>query len=168
MVISGAYAVSTLKDAAVGDRFQFERLGMFCFMIIKSVQFSRWARLIQSLNHNLWCIRLLRGGQGLWARKACVQPDGHTQRQLRERWKVKHSTHINILLVKIPPKGFYNNSKWNRLVWYAHCTTVGFLFLESKQCHVLSFEKFFIYRKQMLKSSLRHVNLIYWKSKKKK
>jgi glutaminyl-tRNA synthetase len=29
MVISGAYAVSTLKDAAVGDRFQFERLGYY-------------------------------------------------------------------------------------------------------------------------------------------
>ncbi|CAL9216337.1 unnamed protein product [Arabidopsis halleri] len=29
VVISGAYAVSTLKDAAVGDRFQFERLGYY-------------------------------------------------------------------------------------------------------------------------------------------
>ncbi|KAL1198250.1 Glutamine--tRNA ligase, cytoplasmic [Cardamine amara subsp. amara] len=29
VVVSGAYAVSTLKDAAVGDRFQFERLGYY-------------------------------------------------------------------------------------------------------------------------------------------
>lgn len=36
MVVSGAYAVSTLKDAVVGDRFQFERLGIFCFLILKS------------------------------------------------------------------------------------------------------------------------------------
>lgn len=27
VVIPGAYAVSSLKNAAVGDRFQFERLG---------------------------------------------------------------------------------------------------------------------------------------------
>lgn len=27
VVIQGAYAVSSLKNAAVGDRFQFERLG---------------------------------------------------------------------------------------------------------------------------------------------
>lgn len=31
MVVSDAYAVSTLKDAVVGDRFQFERLGIFWF-----------------------------------------------------------------------------------------------------------------------------------------
>ncbi|XP_073267723.1 glutamine--tRNA ligase isoform X2 [Populus alba] len=29
MVISGAYAVPSLRDAAIGDRFQFERLGYF-------------------------------------------------------------------------------------------------------------------------------------------
>ena len=29
VVIPGAYAVSYLKNAAVGDRFQFERLGYF-------------------------------------------------------------------------------------------------------------------------------------------
>jgi len=29
VVISGAYAVPSLRDAAMGDRFQFERLGKF-------------------------------------------------------------------------------------------------------------------------------------------
>lgn len=49
IVVPAAYAVSSLRNAAVGDRFQFERLGIFYNPIIKIIEY----RNIPSLSSEL-------------------------------------------------------------------------------------------------------------------
>lgn len=50
IVISDAYAVSALREAVLGDRFQFERLGMFGhFLLVEITQNNKMPYVLHGM-----------------------------------------------------------------------------------------------------------------------